>query len=44
MKAAATSICPACTTLTNSTSCTPVRTASTSEVMRLMKRPSLVRL
>ena len=44
IKPPATTICPNPTRLTNSTSCTPARTASASEVMRLMIRPSRVSL
>ena len=42
IKPPATTICPNPTRLTNNTSCTPARTASASEVMRLMIRPSRV--
>ena len=42
ISAAETAICKPCTTSTNATSCTPARTLSMSEVIRLMMRPNLV--
>ena len=42
IKPPATTICPSPTKLTNNTSCTPARTASASDVMRLMIRPNRV--
>ena len=44
IKAAEVVICNPCTTSTNTTSCTPARTLSMSEVIRLMMRPNLVSL
>ena len=42
ISAADTPICNPCTTSTNATSCTPARTLSMSEVIRLMMRPNFV--